>query len=373
MRILYLTKKYPDASGGDAVVVANLEEELTKKGHEVLILTSNCPEIKEKEKVFKFGLKDKATNLDRITIRRVISLIILFFWGLKYLRRLKPEVIHSHSADLGFFISLSARLYRIPVVNTCHGVSFIDKQYSFIKRFAEIFFLKHAGFKKIIVVDKNNLRDFEEAKIKNRVYIPNGVDIRRLRFDKEKSGRQKNQDFRFLFVGRLEEQKGVKYLIHAARILIEQTKFFRVLLVGDGSQREMLENLTKEYKLGSYVTFLGRVEDEKLIELYCTSDAFVLPSLWEGLPLTLLEAWAARLPVIVTDVGGISGICVDGVNALIVRPKDPENIAEAMLRVVEDEELRRKLGKNGEELVMSNFSLDKVVMRTLDLYKEIVA
>ncbi|RLG32836.1 glycosyltransferase family 1 protein, partial [Methanosarcinales archaeon] len=74
-----------------------------------------------------------------------------------------------------------------------------------------------------------------------------------------------------------------------------------------------------------------------------------------------------------TDVGGISGICVDGVNALIVRPKDPENIAEAMLRLVEDEELRRRLGKNGEELVMSNFSLDKVVMSTLDLYKEIVA
>lgn len=76
------------------------------------------------------------------------------------------------------------------------------------------------------MVDKNNLRDFEEAKIKNGVYIPNGVDIGRLRFDKEKSERQKNQDFRFLFVGRLEEQKGVKYLIHAARILIEQTKFF---------------------------------------------------------------------------------------------------------------------------------------------------
>lgn len=369
MKILHLTKKYPDALGGDAVVVPNLEKELTKIGHEVFILTSNCPEIKEKEKVFKFGLKDKAHNLDRITIRRVISLIILFFWGLKYLRRLKPGVIHSHSADLGFFISLSARFYHIPVVNTCHGVTFPDKQYSFIKRFAEIFFLKHARFKKIIVVDKNNLKDFEEAKIKNGVYIPNGVYMGR--FDKEK--RERDKKIRFLFVGRLEEQKGCRYLIQATKILVERTKNFEILLVGDGSQRKVLENLTKENKLGSYVTFLGRVGDEKLRELYCTSDAFVLPSLWEGLPLTLLEAWSAKLPVIVTGVGGISDICVDGERGLIVRPKDPESIAEAMLRLIKDEELRRRLGKNGEELVRRDFSLDNVVMSTLNLYEELIA
>ncbi len=371
MKILHLTKKYPDALGGDAVVVFNLEKELTKIGHEVFILTSNCPEIKEKEKVFKFGLKEKAPNLDRITIRRVISLIILFFWGLKYLRRLKPEVIHSHSADLGFFISFPARLYHIPLVNTCHGVTFPDKQYSFMKRFAEIFFLKHAGFKKIIVVDKNNLKDFEEAKIKNGVYIPNGVDIGR--FDKEKREREKDKKIRFLFVGRLEEQKGCRYLIQATKILVEKKKNFEILLVGNGSQRKMLENLTKENKLGSYVTFLGGVGDEKLRELYCTSDAFVLPSLWEGLPLTLLEAWSAKLPVIVTNVGGISDICVDGENGLIVRPKDPESIAEAMLRLIEDEGLRRGLGKNGEELVRRDFSLDNVVMSTLNLYEEIIA
>ena len=371
MKILHLTKKYPEALGGDAVVVSNLEKEQTKIGHEVFILTSNCPEIKEKENVFKFGLKDISLNLDRITIRRVISLIILLFLGFKYLRRLKPDVIHAHSADFGFAISLSARLSRIPVVNTCHGVTFPDKQYSFIKRFAEIFFLKHAGFKKIIVVDKNNLEGFEEANIRNGAYIPNGVDIGR--FDKEKSGRKKNQKIRFLFVGRLEEQKGGKYLIQAAKILVEKTKNFQVLVVGDGSQRKMLDNLTKKDKLGSYVTFLGRVGDEKLRELYCTSDVFILPSLWEGLPLTLLEAWAARLPVIVTNVGGISDICVDERNGLIVRPKDPENITEAMLRLIGDEELRRRLGKEGEELVRRNFSLDNVVMSTLNLYEEILA
>ena len=370
MKILHLTKKYPDAFGGDAVIVSNLEREQTKLGHAISILTPNCPEIREKENVFKFGLRDKAPNLDRLTVRRFLSLFILFFSGFKYLGRLKPDVIHTHSADLGFFIAISAKLYRIPVVNTCHGVSFPDKQYSFIKRFAERFFLKHAGFKRIIVVEKSILMFFDDAGIKNGVYIPNGVDIGR--FAKEKAVLKADKKVRFLFVGRLEEQKGCRYLIQAARILKAKTRDFVILIVGDGSQRAILDNLTEENNLGSYVTFLGRVEDEKLRELYCTSDVFILPSIWEGLPVTLLEAWSAKLPVIVTNVGAIRDICVDERNGLVVRPKDPESVADAMLRLIEDEELRRKLAKNGAELVKREFSLETVVMSTLDLYEEVI-
>jgi glycosyltransferase involved in cell wall biosynthesis len=370
MRILHLTKKYPDAFGGDAVIVFNLKREQTKLGHEIFILTSNCPEIREQGNVFKFGLKDKAPHLDRLTVRRILSLLILFFRGVDYLGRLKPDVIHTHSADLGFFIAISAKLYRIPVVNTCHGVTFPDKQYSFVKRFAERFFLKYAGFKRIIVVDRNILKFFEGAKIKNGVYIPNGVDIGR--FDKEKTVITSDKKVRFLFVGRLEEQKGCRDLIQATKILIEKTQNFQIIIVGDGSQRAILENLTEENNLGSYVIFRGRVEEEKLRELYCTSDAFILPSVWEGLPVTLLEAWAAKLPVIVTNVGAIRDICVDEMNGLVIRPKDPKGVAEAMMRLIEDEELRMRLAKNGAELVKREFTLENEVMRTLNLYEEVI-
>ena len=370
MRIVHLTKKYPDAFGGDAVIVSNLEEEQTKLGHKIFIITPNCPEIRAKENVFKFGLRDKAPNLDRLTVRRFLSLFILLFSGFKFLGSLKPDLIHTHSADLGFFIAISAKLYRIPVVNTCHGVSFPDKQYSFIKRFAERFFLKHAGFKRIIVVEKDILNVFDDAGIKNGVYIPNGVDIEH--FNREKTVIKADKKVRFLFVGRLEEQKGCKYLIHATRILKAKTRDFVIIIVGDGSQRAILDKLTEENNLGRYVTFLGGVADKKLREMYCTSDVFILPSIWEGLPVTLLEAWSAKLPVIVTNVGAIRDICVDEMNGLVVRPKDPESIADAMLRLIEDEELRRKLAKNGAELVRREFSLETVVMSTLELYEEVI-
>ena len=372
MRIVHLTKKYPDAFGGDAVIVSNLEKEQTKLGHAIFIITPNCPEIRAKENVFKFGLRDKAPNLDRLTVRRFLSLFILFFSSFKYLGRLKPDVIHTHSADLGFFIAISAKIYRIPVVNTCHGVSFPDKQYRFIKRFAERFFLKHAGFKRIIVVEKNILIFFDDAGIKNGVYIPNGVDIGRFAKEKAVIKLKADKKVRFLFVGRLEEQKGCRDLIQATRILKAKTRDFVIIIVGDGSQRAILENLTEENNLGHYVTFLGSVEDKKLRELYCASDVFILPSIWEGLPVTLLEAWAAELPVIVTNVGAIRDICVDEMNGLIVSPKDPESIADAMLRLIGDEELRRKLAKNGAELVRREFSLERVVMSTLELYEEVI-
>jgi glycosyltransferase involved in cell wall biosynthesis len=192
------------------------------------------------------------------------------------------------------------------------------------------------------------------------------------RFAKEKTVIKTDKKVRFLFVGRLEEQKGCKYLIHATRILEVKTRDFVILIVGDGSQRAILANLTEENNLGNYVTFLGSVEEEKLRDLYCTSDVFILPSIWEGLPVTLLEAWSAKLPVIVTNVGAIRDICVDERNGLVVRPKDPVGIADAMLRMIKDEELRRKLAKNGAELVRREFSLETMVTSTLELYEEVI-
>lgn len=367
MKILHVTKKYPEALGGDAVVVYNLEKQQKKAGHNVFILTSNCPEIIEKENVFKFGLKDSAPNQDKITFRRVVSLFILLFSGFKYTKNLKPDVIHSHSADLGFFISFPARLYRIPVINTCHGVTFPDKQYGFMKRFAEKFFLKYGGFKRIITVDRSSLKFFKEAGINNVIYIPNGVDIEH--FDRQGLGKRENQKIRFLFVGRLESEKGLEYLFHAVKLLQERTKNFDVLLVGDGAQRKRLEILAQSLDIEEYVQFKGGVNINKVVDIYHNSDVFVLPSIHEGLPLTLLEAWAASRPVITTNVGGIPDVCVNEENALIVPAKYPEALANAMFRLIGDGELRRKLGMNGRKRT-ENYAWENIAMRIEGVYHE---
>lgn len=365
MKILHLTKKYPKAIGGDSVMVSNLEKLQARSGHEVFILTSNCPDIDDKDNVHKFGLRDRSENQDRITLRRIISLIFMLASGFKYLKKIKPDIIHSHSADLGFFISISAKLYGIPLVNTCHGISFPYIKYGSGKRTAERFFLKYAGFSRIISVDRSNLEHLKNAGIENVVYIPNGVDL-----EKFHGERKKRNKIRFLFVGRLEKQKGLQYLIEATTLLKDYD--FEVFIVGEGSQEEELRKLAEESEVNDLIRFLGRKNGEELVELYLSTNAFILPSTWEGMPLTLLEAWATGLPVITTKVGGIPQICTNEENSLMVEPRNSRELADAMLRIINEKNLGEKLGNNGRKLVEERYSLGEVSRATLKLYHEVL-
>ena len=141
------------------------------------------------------------------------------------IKKIKPDIVHSHSADLGFILSFACRLYKIPIINQCRGVSFPYEQNTSPKRIIEKFCLKYSKFNKIITVDKNSLSSFEKANIRNVIYIPNGVDIERF---VEKKIRNTNK-IKFLFVGRLEKQKGLPYLIKAVNILkTKESQYFSV-------------------------------------------------------------------------------------------------------------------------------------------------
>lgn len=254
MRILHVTKKYPPLIGGDAIVVQSLETEQKKRGHEVFILTSKTAKAEKLTNVYYFGIVERAYNLDKITVKRFFSLLLLFFQSFFFLRRIKPAIIHTHSPDLGFVCSFVARFYGIPVVNTCHGVTFADKQYSRLKRVAEKFFLKHGSFSAILTVDKTSLQAFHDAGIERVIYIPNGVDIA---FFKP-IPRNRGEILTFLFVGRLENQKGLIYLIEAVKLLASSRKDFKVIIVGDGSLRGALQSQVREYRLENFIFLLGR-------------------------------------------------------------------------------------------------------------------
>jgi len=368
MKILHVTKKYPDVMGGDSNVVASLRKYQKKMGHQVYILTSNCDEIIKSPEVAKYALKIDALNIDRINLNRIISLFILFFYSFFYLRKIKPDIVNSHSPEMGFILSFACRIYRIPIINTCHGVTFPDKRYSLIKRMLEEFFLKYGYFKKIITVDINSLKDFKRLKIKNVLYVPNGIDLEL--FPKKRNNI--NSKNIFLFVGRIELVKGLEYLINAVNILREKRKDFKIILIGNGIDQVLLKELVRTFKLTDYIRFLGKINQNDVIEYYYTSNAFILPSLHEGFPITLLEAWAAKLPVIITNVGGISKICIDKENALITPPKNPEKISKAMITLINDQKLRKKLGENGRQFVEKKYNWEKITKKVEKIYEEIL-
>ena len=367
MRIIHITKKYPDAIGGDANVVYNLSKKQIELGHSVFIITPNCSDIKSQNNLIKFGLRDKTQNLDRINIRRLLSLVVLFFSSFSYLKELKPEVIHSHSADLGFAMSLACRIYKVPMINLCHGVIFPYKENNIIKRSLEKFLLKHSNFKYIITVDMNSLSAFKKNKIKPVVYMDNAVEP--IYFVPKK--KVMNEKLKFLFVGRLEKLKGLDYLIHATKLLLKKTEKFEILLIGEGSEEIQLKNLVIKLNLKDFIKFLGKKNFIETKTYYLSSDVFILTSVWEGFPITLLEAWSAKLPVIITDVGGISKVCVNGENAMIIPPKNPEMIANAMYTLMTDKSLRNKIAKNGEKLIRDEYNWENITKKYINLYEKI--
>jgi len=366
MKVLHVTKKYPDALGGDATVVSNLEKQQSNEGNEVFILTTNCDDIIEKENLIKFGVKDTPTNLDKITLKRIISLIHLYFKSKKILRKIKPDIVHSHSVDMGYVLSKACRKLEIPVVHTCHGVTFNDKRFSFVKKILDKFLLKHSKFKLIITCDANSVKDFDKEKIKNTIYIPNGVNLLKA---KRKSESKK---LKFISVGRLEEQKGLIYLIESVREIVKENKDIEILLVGEGAKKDELLEKIKEYKLDNYFNFIGSKTNEEVMKLYTESDIFILSSVWEGLPIALLEAMSFGLPVVTTNVGGISKICSNNKNALIIPAKNTSALKEAMTSLIKDKSLRKKLGENARKTVEKNYNWDKISKLTHKIYEGVL-
>jgi len=300
MRILQITKKYPQIHGGDATAVSNLETQFRKRGHSVHILTVNCDLITPSEWVIRIGPRFSPEQLDTFSFRRVLLLVYLLLASFSLVKKTKPDLIHSHSADVGFMFSVAARLRGIPMVHTCHGLTYANREASILKRYGELFLLACSSFRRIIVVDKPSQVLLEKKGFSRVAYIPNGVDEEFFSYQMPPADRTQVV---FLFLGRLEEQKGLDYLIEAVRLMKDFSNAFKVIIAGTGSLHDYLQERIQEANISDCVELKGRLETSVLPDLYSSADIFVLPSLWEGMPLTVLEAWSCGLPIIVTKVG----------------------------------------------------------------------
>jgi glycosyltransferase involved in cell wall biosynthesis len=369
MKILHVTKRYPNSAGGDGIVVVNLERHQQAAGHTVNILTSNCPDILDKPNVRKFGLPIQSADIDIISPKRMLTMLGMLFFAFRFLRKVKPDVIHSHTMDFGFAVSIAARIYRIPMINTCHGISFADMQFTPAKRGLEKLLLKAAGYRRLITVDPTSLPEFKKAGIGPVVFRGNGVEPS----DFKAARPRKPGRFRVLFVGRLNGVKGVPYLLEAMKDIVKAAPETELLMAGDGDRTEEYRQLVKDTGLSKNVTFLGRQSVEQLRKLYTDVDAFVLPSLHEGFPLVTLEAWACSLPVIITRVGAHTEICTHGYDAMLVDIADAPALADAIITVYKDPALAHELGVNGRKLVEERYNYAHVAADMQEIYDEVTA
>lgn len=207
---------------------------------------------------------------------------------------------------------------------------------------------------------------------KNIVTILNGIDVNeyKINVNRSKKLRDLGLEVDKMVVGTVsrlhEPKKGIKYLLEASSLLQREIDF-HLLIVGEGKDEQHLKEMAKE--IGVNVTFLGERHD--VPELLQVMDVFVLSSLYEGLPVSLLEAMASSLPVVVTRVGGMPEVVVDGKTGFIVEPGRTEELRMRIEQLLLNKDIRTKLGKNGFLRVKKEFSLDRTVNGIEQLWKNI--
>ena len=171
----------------------------------------------------------------------------------------------------------------------------------------------------------------------------------------------------------LRPQKALDVLVRAASRLAEQVPDVRVLILGDGPERERLEALIGELGLGSTVTLLGVWPPDEVADFVEALDVGVLSSDFEGMPLAVMELMAAGKPVVATAVGGVPDLVLDGVTGLLVPPRDADALAAGLGALLDDPARRAALGEAGRERQRSEFDFGRMVRRLEERYEELLA
>lgn len=292
-------------------------------------------------------------------------------------RRERPSIVHLHLFKARMLGGLAARLAGVPVVvETLHGTLFAQyfhSALSWLLLWAERFLGRLVDA--IITVSEEVAREVVRLRVATpaKVHvIPLGLELERFR-EILMGGGALRDELRVPtsaplvgFVGRLVPIKGCGYFVDAAAQILRAVPKARFVIIGDGPQRLALEAQVSRFGLKERVRFLGWRRD--LEHLYPDLDVVVLSSVNEGTPVSVIEAMAAGRPVVATRVGGVPDVIEDGVNGLLVPPKDASALADAVVSLLREPARGQQLGSAARQAVYPRFSIVRLVQDIEALY-----
>ena len=359
--------------------VIHLVEELTIGGLEKILTTIVLNLDKKKYNISVWCLREGGFFADKLvkegidvkilhisTSRNPLSIYKLY----RLLKCHKFDIIHTHAYSAGTIGRISAFLAGVPVIIS-HNHSVYDyygKFYNLVEWFLSLITDRVICISEVVNGFANKTQRINSKKL---ITIHNGIDDVCDLTEKSSSDLKKELGIPInhpviCTISHMEEHKGLKYLLEAASLLLQSKNDVSFLLVGEGVLKKELKILCADLKIEKNVIFAGEQSD--ISEILSLSDIFVLPSLREGLPLTILEAMACGKPVIATNVGGIPEIVKDGENGILVYPKDPETLYMAMNELLGDREKREKMGRIGKRVCDESFRTKTMVEKVEDLY-----
>jgi len=288
-------------------------------------------------------------------------------------RRMGPDILSTHLWTSNFWGRIAGLLCRVPViVATEHNLPHSRRFHHYLADY-----LLAALTNRVIAVSESVEKAFRRKLPglgRKIVVIRNGIPVEEF---EDASGTSIKGELGLgesepivATIGRLVEQKGVTYLIQAAPEILNHYPAARFVVAGDGPLRPALEKEAKALGVVSSFLFLGTRKD--VPDILGSTDIVAVPSLYEGLPLSVLEAMAAGKPIAATRVPGITEVVEDGREALLVPPGQPEALAEAIVRLLGDAALGRLLAKNARERVRREFAVERMVSETESLYLRLI-
>lgn len=303
--------------------------------------------------------------------------IISIFEICRFIKKNGIEAVHTHSSKAGILGRWAARLSGVKsIIHTVHGWSFHDYQSPLFRKFYIWLERLAAKFTDLIIVvserDKerglaNNIAGAQAYRLvrygidKNRLEIKDG-------FIRQELG-LRDDDVVVGSIACLKPQKSPEDFVKLAASINKSFPQVKFLLVGDGKLRSKIEALISQHHLERNIVLTGWRKD--IPRLLSAMDIFVLTSLWEGLPISVLEAMASSLPVVATDTGGVREVISEGSNGYMVARRDISQMENRVVGLLKNEELRRRMGARGRISIGDDFSVKAMSEKIRDLYQEL--
>jgi glycosyltransferase involved in cell wall biosynthesis len=305
----------------------------------------------------------------------------LFLRVKKVLSHNQVQILHTHRYKENIIGGLAAWFSGVPYrVKTVHGLEESFRGIQKIK--ANLYnlwdrWITRFLFDKIIAVSSHLAGRLQEEHLSVPiVHIHNCVDSEKIKVNKSKI--EVKRDLKVIkdlpligTAGRLVPVKGLDYLLKATPLILGRLPRLKVLIVGEGPERNSLENLASRLGVDSQVIFTGQRGD--VYDLISAMDLFVLPSLSEGIPMVLLEALTLGVPVVASQVGGIPEVLVHGQTGFLVPPRDEKALAHACQYILEHRKEAQLLSDRGRKLIQDKFSAEVMAQKVVHLYRSLIS
>jgi len=393
MNIAIFTDSFLPHVSGVCSAVINQANELSRLGHSVMIFRprafgKNNNKHLERSGELAAQIRDVPISLPSLRQPGLRIAIPTVAPNLPVLRKFKPDLIHVHTEwGCGWEGVMLAKMLRKPLVGTFHTF-FAEPEY--LKQFHlpnhrltqemmwrySVFFYNHCDR---ILSPSRSVAEQLAARGVDRIphMMSNGIPlypwVEKSAIDAERQKLGLNDEFTFIYVGRISEEKSLPVLLRAFTQLLRTNPRVRLVIIGNGPDREALEELAEDLQLGENVKFTGSIPHGELVRrnLPRIGHVFVTPSKTENQPVSLLEAMSFALPLIGADAKGVPELVRPGVTGLLFPPDDVEALAGCMQKLMNEPALRERCGDAARHLAEEN-SIQSVVRQLVFHYEQTI-